>query len=115
MKPIRAEKCYISDKLPPLHILLTEEDAVIVIRCLDFSISSHGDTIKEARESMNSTLMDYLKHAIENNSLDNLFDSDLKEYWDMYHQLEIEAEKHIFQANVDKIKGEILSKGLTYA
>lgn len=115
MKPIRAEKCYISDKLPPLHILLTEEDGVIVIRCLDFSISSHGDTIKKARQSMNSTLMDYLKYAIQNNSLDNLFDPDLKEYWDMYHQLQIEAEKYIFQTNVDKIKGELLSKGLTYA
>ncbi len=115
MKPIKAEKCYISDKLLPLHILLTEEDGVIVIRCLDFSISSHGDTIKEARESIKSTLMDYLKHAIENNSLDNLFDPDLKEYWDMYQRLEIETEKDIFQAHFDKIKGEILTKGLTYA
>ncbi len=115
MKPIRAEKCYISNKVSPLHILLTEEDSVIVIRCLDFSISSHGDTIEEARQSMNSILMDYLKYAIENNSLDNLFDSDLKEYWDIYQKLEIEAEKHIFQANFDKIKGDIISKGLTYA
>ena len=60
-------------------------------------------------------LMDYLKHAIENNSLDNLFDPDLKEYWDMYQRLEIETEKDIFQAHFDKIKGEILTKGLTYA
>jgi len=114
MKPIKAEKCYISDKLPPLHILLTEEDGVIVIRCLDFSISSHGDTIEEARLSMNSTLIDYLKYAVENNGLDNLFDPDLKEYWDMYHRLEIETEKDIFQTNFDKIKGDVLSKGLIY-
>lgn len=115
MKPIKAEKYYISNELPPLHMLFTEEDEVIVIRCLDFSISSHGDTIEEAKQSMNSTLMDYLKYAIENDSLDNLYDPDLKEYWDMYLSLEIEAEKHIFQANLDKIKKEILSKGLTYA
>ena len=115
MKPIKAEKCYISDELPPLHMLLTEEEGVIVIRCLDFSISSHGDTIEEARQFMNSTLMDYLKHAIENNSLDTLFDPELKEYWDMYQRLEINTEKDIFQANLDKIKDEILSKGLTYA
>lgn len=115
MKPIKAEKYYISNELPPLHMLFTEEDGVIVIRCLDFSISSHGGTVEEAKQSMNSTLMDYLKHAIENDSLDSLYDPDLKEYWDMYLSLEIEAEKHIFQANLDKIKKEFLSKGLTYA
>ncbi len=37
------------------------------------------------------------------------------EYWDMYQTLEIETEKDIFKANLDKIKDEILSKGLTYA
>ncbi len=115
MKPIKAEKCYISDELPPLHMLLTEEDGVIVIRCLDFSISSHGDTIEQAKQSMSSTLMDYLKYAIENNSLNNLFDLDLKEHWDMYQRLEIETEKDVFQAHFDKIKGEILTKGLIYA
>ena len=56
--------------------------------------------------------MDYLKHAIQNNSLDNLFDPDLKEYWDMYHRLQIEAEKYIFQANVDKIKGGNSKQGI---
>ncbi len=115
MKPIKAEKCYISNELPALHMLLTEEDGVIVIRCLDFSISSHGDTIEEARQSMSSTLMDYLKYAIENNSRDNLFDPDLKEYWDMYQSLEIETEKDLFQASFDKIDGEILTKRLSYA
>ena len=48
---------------------------------------------------MSSTLMDYLKYAIENNSLDNLFDPDLKEHWDMYQRLEIETEKDVFQAH----------------
>ena len=30
-----------------LHILLTEEDSVIVARCLDFSVSSHGENVYE--------------------------------------------------------------------
>jgi len=30
---------------PNLHVLLTKEDDVIVVRCLDFTVSSHGQAL----------------------------------------------------------------------
>ena len=33
---------------PPLHILLTREDDVIVARCLDLTVASHGNDEREA-------------------------------------------------------------------
>lgn len=53
MKPLKALKGYIKnlDNFE-LHILLTKEDDVIVARCLDFSVSSHGDNEKDALASL---------------------------------------------------------------
>ena len=94
MIPSKSMKCYISKELQPLHLLFTEEDDVIVVRCLDFSISSHGETIEEALESINSSLVDYITYNLENSDIDSLFDLELQEYWDIYRDLEIEEEKH---------------------
>ena len=33
---------------PVLHVLLTKEENVLVARCLDFTISSHGKDEKDA-------------------------------------------------------------------
>jgi predicted RNase H-like HicB family nuclease len=115
MKGIKALKCYISKEMPPLHILFTEEDDVVVVRCLDFSISSHGQTIEEAKESINDAIIEYIEYAITNKSIDNLFDPDLKEYWELYRDLEIKLEKENFTRNSEKIKRCILEKKLTYA
>ena len=56
MKGIRAYRIRIKvGKLwesPMLHILLTKEDDVIVSRCLDFTVSSHGKDEKEALNSL---------------------------------------------------------------
>ena len=52
MKAIRAEriKIKVGDlwASPLLHVLITKEDDVIVARCLDFTISSHGKDEKDA-------------------------------------------------------------------
>jgi hypothetical protein len=93
MKPIKAMKCYISKQLSPLHLLFTEEDNVVVVRCLDFSISSHGETEPEALEAINSSLLDYIAYGLENGDIDNLFDPDVKEYWELYRELEMKQEK----------------------
>ena len=96
MKPLKAVQCYAVKELPPLHILFSEEDGVIVARCLDFSISSHGETLNEAMESMNSALIDYMEYGIEHGAGDSLFDPDLEEYWDAYRDLELEEKRRSF-------------------
>ena len=50
---------------PNLHILFTKEDEVIVARCLDFTISSHGENEKEALESLGSALKEYIMTAVD--------------------------------------------------
>lgn len=56
MTGIKAIKCSIKIgdlwESPILHILITREDEVYVARCLDFTVSSHGDSTKEALEAV---------------------------------------------------------------
>src|SRR3989339_1441133 len=52
-------------KSPNLHILLTEEDKVIVARCLDFTVSSHGQTEKDALQSLGEAIKEYLFNVID--------------------------------------------------
>ncbi|MDI6791347.1 MAG: hypothetical protein QME81_00545 [bacterium] len=87
MKGLTIAKCYISPGLPPLHILFTHEDGVIVSRCLDFSISSHGKDFQEAKEAISEATIEYIEHALESNGLDKLFDPDLEIYWNLYREL----------------------------
>ncbi len=73
---------------PILHILLTREDDVIVSRCLDFTVSSHGKDEKEALESLADSIKEYVLTAVENNSIDTIFDPAHSKYWRMYNELE---------------------------
>ena len=73
---------------PILHILLTKEDDVIVSRCLDFTVSSHGKDEKEALESLADSIKEYVLTAVENNSIDTVFDTAHSKYWRMYNELE---------------------------
>ena len=73
---------------PILHILLTKEDDVIVSRCLDFTVSSHGKDEKEALESLANSIKEYVLTAVENNSIDTILDTAHSKYWRMYNELE---------------------------
>ena len=73
---------------PILHILLTKEDDVLVSRCLDFTVSSHGKDEKEALNSLADSIKEYVLTAVENNSIDTIFDPAHSKYWRMYNELE---------------------------
>ena len=73
---------------PILHILLTKEDDIIVSRCLDFTVSSHGKDEKDALESLADSIKEYVLTAVENNSIDTIFDTAHSKYWRMYNELE---------------------------
>ena len=73
---------------PILHILLTKEDDVIVSRCLDFTVSSHGKDEKDALESLADSIKEYVLIAVENDSIDTIFDPAHSKYWRMYNELE---------------------------
>jgi predicted RNase H-like HicB family nuclease len=92
MKGMRAHRIKIKVgnlwESPILHILLTKEDDVIVGRCLDFTVSSHGKDEKEALESLADSIKEYVLTAVENNSIDTVFDTAYSKYWRMYNELE---------------------------
>jgi hypothetical protein len=107
MIPLKALKAYINnlDNFQ-LHILLTKEDDVIVARCLDFSVSSHGDNEQEALESLTDSIKDYLNYAIETEAFDNIIDLDEDIFWDAYRKLEWQNEMMSFHKISESLKTE---------
>ncbi|MFH0926933.1 MAG: hypothetical protein V1872_15085 [bacterium] len=97
-----------------LHILLTEEDAVIVARCLDFSISSHGDDEEDALASLTDSIKDYLEYALKKGALNEIIDPEEKKFWDMYRELELQVELMSIEENIDSFKNNKI-KEITYA
>jgi len=92
MKGIKAHRIIIKvGKLwetPILHILLTKEDDVIVARCLDFTVSTHGKDEKDALKSLADSVKEYVLTAVENDAIDAIFDPANGKYWRMYNELE---------------------------
>ena len=91
MEPLKALKGHIKNLTYfELHILLTKEDGVIVARCLDFSVSSHGNDEKEALASLTDSVKDYLNYAIEQHAFNDIMDPDEDRFWEIYRKLELE-------------------------
>jgi len=92
MKGIKAERIRIKIgdlwESPLLHILLSKEDDVFVARCLDFTVSSHGNNEKDALKSLADSIKEYVLTAVENDAIDTIFDPAHSKYWRMYNELE---------------------------
>ncbi|PIX21209.1 MAG: hypothetical protein COZ69_15985 [Deltaproteobacteria bacterium CG_4_8_14_3_um_filter_45_9] len=92
MKGIRGDRIKIKVgnlwESPMLHILLTKEDDVVVARCLDFTVSSHGKDEKDALKSLADSVKEYVLTAVENDATDTIFDPAHSKYWRMYNELE---------------------------
>ena len=73
---------------PVLHILLTKEDNVVVARCLDFTVSAHGQDEKDAMKSLTEVIKEYVITAIENDAIESIYDSAHSKYWRMYNEIE---------------------------
>ena len=92
MKSLKAERIRIKigDKWesPELHILLTQENDVVVARCLDFTVSSHGTDIKNALNSLAESIKEYILTAIENDAINTIYDPAHGKYWRMFNEQE---------------------------
>ena len=104
MKGIKARRIKIKIgeiwETPTLHILLIKEDDVIVARCLDFSISSHGNDEKEALKSLADAVKEYLLASSENNAVDTIFDPANGKYWRMYNEMESKQSVNNFKRSL---------------
>ncbi|RKZ92714.1 MAG: hypothetical protein DRR19_03360 [Candidatus Parabeggiatoa sp. nov. 1] len=115
MKPLKALKGYIRDLSNlELHILLTFEDEVIVARCLDFSVSSHGNTEGDALASLADSLKNYLNYALEKEAFNEIIDPDEDQFWKIYQKLELQNETIKFQEIAKTLKKRYI-KEIAYA
>ena len=87
---------------PALHVLLTHEDDVVVARCLDFTVSSHGENEREALTSLAEAIKDYVLTAIENNAVDVIFDPAQGKYWRMFNEIEARRSASEFKRSINR-------------
>ena len=116
MKTLRAErmKIKLGDhwESPALHILLTQEDDVVVARCLDFTVSSHGKDDKEALMSLADAIREYIATAVETRAFDTIFDPAHGKYWRMYDETEARKSMKTLQRSLKKSFTSLKSESL---
>ena len=88
---------------PTLHVLLTEEDDVIVARCLDFTVSSHGEDEKKALEALGESIKEYVLTAVEDDAIESILDPAHGKYWRMYNELEAKQVKKGLKKSLRKV------------
>ncbi len=112
MRGIKAIRCSIKIgnlwESPMLHILITKEEEIYVARCLDFTVSSHGDSPKEALEAVKLSIVEYIHHAFENNITNLLIDPTPNRYWDIFKEAELKAESIKIRKTVNSLNTDML-------
>jgi predicted RNase H-like HicB family nuclease len=89
-------------KSPNLHVLLTQEEEVVVARCLDFTVSAHGENEKEAIQSLGEAIKEYLLTAIEENAMDAVYDPAQNKYWRMFNEIEAKSTLGSLKRSINK-------------
>ena len=87
---------------PALHILLTKENDVIVARCLDFTVSSHGKDDKDALKVLADSIKEYVLTAVENDAINTIFDPAHGKYWRLYNELEAKQSSRSLKMSIKK-------------
>ena len=120
MKGIKAHRIKIKFgefwESPLLHILLTKEDNIIVARCLDITVSSHGKDEKDALRSLADSIKEYVLTAVESDAIDKIYDPAHSKYWRMYNELEAKHSmgmmKRSLKKSFESIPQEQISRSL---
>jgi len=87
---------------PPLHILLTKENDVVVARCLEFTVSSHGKDEKAALKALADSIKEYVLTAVENDAINTIFDPAHGKYWRIYNELETKQSSRSLKLSIKK-------------
>jgi predicted RNase H-like HicB family nuclease len=107
MKGIKAERIKVKIgnlwESPLLHVLLTEEDDVIVARCLDFTVSTHGNDEDDALHSLAEAIKEYVLTAIEDKAIDTILDPAHSKYWRLFNELELKQSMSTFTQSFKQI------------
>ena len=87
---------------PALHILLAKENDVVVARCLDFTVSSHGKDEKDALKALADSIKEYVLTAVENDAINTIFDPAHGKYWRLYNELEAKQSSRSLKMSIKK-------------
>ena len=98
---------------PALQILLTQEDDVIVARCLDFTVASHGNDEREALNAITEAVKEYIISALENDTINKIYDSAHGRYWRMFNELEARQVNMQLKRSLKKSVSAILKNNST--
>ena len=99
---------------PPLHILLTREDDIIVARCLDLTVSSHGNDESDAINSLTEAVKETILSAIENNVIGEIYDPAHSKYWRMFNEAEAKQINSQLKKTLKKSVSRILENKLAH-
>jgi len=117
MKGIKAERIKIRVgnlwESPILHVLVTKEDDVLVARCLDLTVSSHGADEKEAFKALADSVKEYILTAVENDAIDTIFDPANGKYWRMYNELEAKQSVNNLKRSLKKSLKSVSNKKIS--
>ncbi|MDL1964875.1 MAG: hypothetical protein LWW98_11220 [Deltaproteobacteria bacterium] len=87
---------------PALHILLTKENDVVVARCLDFTVSSHGKDDKDALKALADSIKEYVLTAVEHDAINTILDPAHGKYWRLYNELEAKQSSRSLKMSIKK-------------
>jgi hypothetical protein len=68
--------------------LLIREDDLIVARCLDLTVSSHGSGQRDVVNSLTEAVKETILSAIENNVIGEIYNPAHSNYWRMFNEAE---------------------------
>ena len=94
--------------------MLTREDDVIVARCLDLTVSSHGNDERDAINSLTEAVKETILSAIENNVIGEIYDPAHSKYWRMFNEAEAKQINSQLKKTLKKSVSEILENKLAH-
>jgi len=68
-----------------LHVLVNIEGNAFTAHCLEFDLVADGNNLKEAVESICTSIDMHIEYCINTNNFDNLFRPAPKEYWNKFY------------------------------
>ena len=97
---------------PALHVLLTKKNDIIIARCLDFTVSSHGKDEKIALKALADSIKEYVLSAVEHDVINTIFDPAHGKYWRMYNELETKQSSRSLKMSVMKSLASVSNDNL---
>ncbi len=89
---------------------MSRADHISTFRCLDFSVSSHGENEEDALDSLSDSIKDYLDYALKHDALNEIIDPEEDKFWEIYRKLELQSEALSIKESANILKEDKVKK-----